>query len=1167
MRLKSIKLSGFKSFVDPTTVHFPSNLCAVVGPNGCGKSNVIDAVRWVLGESSAKNLRGESMSDVIFNGSGTRKPVGQASIELIFDNSDARVSGEFAAYSEISIRRKVSRDGQSQYYLNGSSCRRRDITDIFLGTGLGPRSYAIIEQGTISRLIEAKPDELRVFIEEAAGISKYKERRRETANRMARTEENLERLRDIRDELTRQLTRLERQAKAAQKYTQFRREERQKKLELSALKWRELNSSMLQQQKVIQRLEVDQEGSLAQRNACDTAIEKYRLQLTEAGDTLDHVQSHYYKVSGSVARIQQAIEHARERSAERQQDIRDTQENYDEACQHLAADRDKVTVWNHQYEQLKPQLDAAEKREIEALGSLDLAQTAMQDWQRESDDFTALAALPRQQVEVQQSRIGYLDDRVVSLKQRQQDLDAEAGSFEDAPERAEMAHLEVSLGELALSQQASENQRQECTDKIANVRQQLQKNQQELNHLRERQQTFLGRRASLEALQQAAMNDNQSQQWINDHGWREQPRLADSVDPIAGWETAVETVLGNYLQAVMIEDLGASSEILPSFKKGELLLIDGSPCIAAEPMSEEQAPRLASLVAGDAAAALLGHVFAVHNLSEALAMRENLQAHESVVTRDGIWIGVNWLRMARDIDTSVGVLKRKQELQTLVVDMHQLEDQLGQAEAFREAHQQALQAEEAAGRDNAANIDAQQRQYAESRAQLSAFEVQIEQFKARKERAEKELNEVARLLISAQSDLSLAQQALREASDLVASNAQLGAALGERRSDLQAHLHDCRNALTEQRDRREQLGIQVGGLSVQRTSAADGIARLEAQVLRLQRRREELAVADGDEPEQDQQQDLDNELASQLRAEQELRDAKAAVEAIEHGRREQEKGRAAVESELTAVGAQLETERLAARELSTLCGTIEEHIVRDQGHLKELLETLEEDAELLQWEEELELLGKRIHRLGPINLAAIEEYQVESERKAYLDRQNDELVDALTTLQSAIQKIDRETRTRFKDTFDMVNQHLQELFPKLFGGGEAYLEITGEDLLDTGVTLMARPPGKKNSSIYLLSGGEKALTAIAMVFAIFKLNPAPFCMLDEVDAPLDDANVGRYAAVVREMSSQVQFIYITHNKISMEAANQLMGVTMHEAGVSRIVSVDVNEAAKLAGST
>jgi chromosome segregation protein len=475
MRLKSIKLSGFKSFVDPTAVHFPSNLCAVVGPNGCGKSNVIDAVRWVLGESSAKNLRGESMSDVIFNGSGTRKPVGQASIELIFDNSDARVSGEFAAYSEISIRRKVSRDGQSQYYLNGSSCRRRDITDIFLGTGLGPRSYAIIEQGTISRLIEAKPDELRVFIEEAAGISKYKERRRETANRMARTEENLERLCDIRDELTRQLTRLERQAKAAQKYTQFRSEERQKKLELSVLKWRELNSSILQQQKVIQRLEVDQEGSLAQRNACDTAIEKYRLQLTEAGDTLDHVQSHYYKVSGSVARIQQAIEHARQRSAERQQDIRDTQENYDEACQHLAADRDKVSVWNHQYEQLKPQLDAAEKREIEARGSLDLAQMAMQDWQRESDDFTVRAALPRQQVEVQQSRIGYLDDRVVSLKQRQQDLDAEAGSFEDAPERAEMAVLEVSLGKLALSQQASENQRRECTDKIVNVRQQLQK--------------------------------------------------------------------------------------------------------------------------------------------------------------------------------------------------------------------------------------------------------------------------------------------------------------------------------------------------------------------------------------------------------------------------------------------------------------------------------------------------------------------------------------------------------------------------------------------------------------------------------------------------------------------------------------------------------------------
>lgn len=1166
MRLKSIKLSGFKSFVDPTTVQFPSNLCAVVGPNGCGKSNVIDAVRWVLGESSAKNLRGESMSDVIFNGSGTRKPVGQASIDLIFDNSDGRVAGEFAAYNEISIRRKVSRDGQSQYYLNGSSCRRRDITDIFLGTGLGPRSYAIIEQGTISRLIEAKPEELRFFIEEAAGISKYKERRRETASRISRTEENLERLSDIRDELARQLARLERQAKAAQKYTEYRQQERRKSLELSALKWRELNTLMLQQQRIIQRFEVDQQRSLAQRSACDTAIEKYRLQLTDAGDVLDRVQSHYYQVSGAVARIQQSIEHARQRSLERQQDIRDTEENYAEASQHLTTDREKVAVWDLEKNQLQPQFASAEILEGQAREALDQARTAMQNWQREADDFNARSALPRQQVEVQQSRIGYLRDRVVGLTERQHNLGNEAMSFGDAPERAEISALEKSLGELSIKQQASENQRREHAEKIAKVRELQQHNQQHLNHLRQRQQTLLGRQASLEALQQASLNDNQSQQWIAGQGWCERARLADRVDPVAGWETALEIVLGGYLQAFMIEDIEATADDLASFKKGELLLIDSSPCADLVTPSATQGVRLADLVAGDHATTLLAHVFAVDSLSEALGLRPKLQSYESVITRDGIWLGVNWLRMARDMDTSMGVLKRKQELQVLAVDSRQLDTQLSELDALRVDYQRALQTAEESGEVNAANIRSQQRQYAEWRAQLSAYEVQVEQYRARKERAEKEFNEVAQLLDVAQSDLLLAKKALQHATVLVGSNTEQGELLTVERSDLQAQLDNCRVLLTDQRKRREQLGMQLNALTAQRASVAEGIARLDIQVTRLKQRRQELASAGSDEPEQSQKQQLESELQNQLHAEGALRDSKAAVEAIEYGRHEQEKNRSAIELSLTKVGRELEKERLAAREFATLCSSLEEQIVNNQGQLSKLLADLEEGAGRLQWEEALELLDKRIHRLGPINLAAIDEYQSESDRKAYLDRQNDELKDALETLQSAIQKIDRETRTRFKDTFDLVNEHLQELFPKLFGGGEACLEVTGGDLLDTGVTLMARPPGKKNSSIHLLSGGEKALTAIAMVFAIFRLNPAPFCMLDEVDAPLDDANVGRYAAVIREMSLHVQFIYITHNKISMEAANQLMGVTMHEAGVSRIVSVDVNEATKLAGS-
>lgn len=1163
MRLKSIKLAGFKSFVDPTNVNFPSNLCAVVGPNGCGKSNIIDAVRWVMGESSAKNLRGESMSDVIFNGSGGRKPVGQASIELVFDNSEGRIVGEYASYNEIGIKRKVTRDGQSNYYLNGNKCRRRDITDIFLGTGLGPRSYAIIEQGMISRLIEAKPDELRVYIEEAAGISKYKERRRDTESRMQRTLENLERLTDIRDELGRQLSRLERQAKSAEKYAEFKKEERQLSAELLALKWRGHNASATEQKQAIGNLEIELEKFVTQRGGCDTAIEKLRTEFTDSSDAFNQAQARFYKIGGDVARIEQAIEHAQQRAQELHKDLEQTERNYTETEQHLNADRQRAKGWEAELSELTPQLEDAVAAEEISSAALEAAEEAMQNWQQTWDEFNHKSASPRQQAEVQQSRIQHLEQLMRRLTERQTSLSTEASSFQASPAEDEMATIQALLSEAELARDSVEQQRIANAEQIDQLRQDDKLVAEEQNAARSQQQTLKGRQASLEALQQAAKGDNAEQQWLDAKGLGDKPRLADSVVPEAGWEIAVETVLGSYLQAIAVEDIASTVSLLEDFNKGEVLLVGNK---STAPVSGTAGKLLSDLVSGDSARGLLSNVYAAETLAEALKLQPSLSPAESIVTRDGIWLGNNWLRVARDKDATAGVLQRKQELERIAEQLSEVENTIAVLDSSRKNNEQRLQTLEDNQQQIAADIAQQQSNYAELRSKLSGFEVQIEQYKARKERAENELAEVQQQSAAEQENLSAARVILQESIEKMEADTERREELISQRDSCRSELDTVRQKATADRDHRQQLAVRENSLSTQLTSIREGIDRLEVQFERLQERREQLREAFNikEDPTEAHKVELEAQLEARLVAESELGEARASVEAVEYQMREQEKLRGEIENEAQSIQHKLEKQRIAAQEISTLSRTIEEQIIEKQSSLEGLLDSLDEDAEPVDWEEKLQLIGNRIQRLGPINLAAIDEYKIESERKDYLDQQNAELEDALTTLQNAIQKIDRETRTRFKETFELVNSHIQELFPKLFGGGHAYLEMTGDDLLDTGVTLMARPPGKKNSSIHLLSGGEKAMTAIAMVFSIFKLNPAPFCMLDEVDAPLDDANVGRYANMVKEMSDQVQFIFITHNKISMEAANQLMGVTMHEPGVSRLVSVDVNQAAELA---
>ena len=1170
MRLKCIKLAGFKSFVDPTTVNFPSNLSAVVGPNGCGKSNIIDAVRWVMGESSAKNLRGENMTDVIFNGSSGRKPVGQASIELVFDNSAGKLVGEYAAFSEISIRRKVTRDGQNNYYLNGAKCRRRDITDIFLGTGLGPRSYAIIEQGMISRLIEAKPEDLRVYIEEAAGISKYKERRRDTESRMRRTQENLERLTDIRDELERQLSRLQRQAQSAEKFSEYKAEERALKAQLQALKYQQLDLQAKEKQTAIRDLELRMEAFITEQVNKDTNIEKYREQHLELGDKFNEIQGRYYSIGSDISRLEQSIAHATERARQLQADLDQTQRDCKEAEESLKFDTEKAEALEEEYLMLEPELDMIADTQENSSAALMDAEERMQKWQSDWDNFNQTSAAPRQRAEVQQSRIAHLEQVQTRLLQRIDKLREEKQQLQPEDSSEELELLSEELTELELAIEESRYRSETLSEDLDTSRNQNQLLQSELDQERNNLQKMRGRHASLEALQQAALGEKNKavKEWLLTHQLADKPRLAETLTVRDGWNKAVETVLGDRLQAVCVEGLSVAN-VIAELTQGELMLFDTQ----ARPQLNNNALNKAETLAAKVDASwdvssMLAGIYVANSLEEAMLLREQLGVHESVITAEGIWLSQQWIRIARDSDASSGVIARKQEIEQLTQDIHLLEEKVSSLAQALEANREKIKFIEQERDVIRRDVEIKTRRGGEIRSQVSAYQARLEQIKMRSERLDKDIREAREQMEQEAEQLSEARMILGEAIDMMEQDTERRELLLSERESVRELLETARHRARQDKDRSHDLAMRVQSVKTQLDAIRLGMARLKEQSTRLNERRENLLlnIAESQEPVEEYKLELESCLSKRLAVESSLLDARRALETVEQELRQSEQARARAEQDVQAVRAHLEQERLSAQMYEVQRAGVLEQLQEDEFDLEEVLAQLSEGANVKHFEQELEQIAARISRLGPINLAAIDEYKTESERKNYLDSQNADLCEALETLENAIRRIDKETRTKFKETFDQVNSSLQELFPKVFGGGHAYLELTGEDLLDTGITIMARPPGKRNSTIHLLSGGEKALTAIALVFSIFRLNPAPFCMLDEVDAPLDDANVGRYARMVEEMSSQVQFIYITHNKNAMEMAHHLLGVTMHEPGVSRLVTVNVNEAAELAAS-
>ncbi len=1167
MRLKCIRLAGFKSFVDPTTVPFTKNMTCVVGPNGCGKSNIIDAVRWVMGESSAKHLRGESMTDVIFNGSTARKPVGQASIELVFDNSDGTLKGQYGQYAEIALKRQVTREGQSTYFLNGTKCRRKDITEIFLGTGLGPRSYAIIEQGMISRLIEAKPEELRVYIEEAAGISKYKERRRETENRMRRTQENLDRLLDIREELERQLQRLQRQAEAAQRYRELKSQERRLKGQLRAIRWRDFDYQVRQFANVIGDLEVQSEKHLFALRRAETEIEDSRQQHQEANDQLEKVQASFYELGNQITKLEQQMTHQKQRGQQLQIDLGDVDRHIQENLHEQGQDKSRLAEVELMLAELDPEFEMQQEASEALEMALEEAEENVQQWQHRWDSFNQQYQQYQRDAELAQSRIQQHERSLQELQQRQQRLQDQQQGLEAPEEQDEELELmqETAL-EHELTLEQLEEQAEDQKAQLQQCRQQLIQKQQNLDQTREQQQINRGRLASLQALQEAALaDDDQNQQrWLAQQGLANAPKLAQQLNVNERWAVAVETVLGAHLQAITCKSLQLPdlAKDLDQLKQADLsfYLLD---------QTESELPleqTLASQVTvSNSIPEQLYRVVMAENPEQAFERIGKLAAGYSVITDCGVWIGPGWLRYQKGNQQAQGVLNRAKDIEQLEEDLELAEEQLLELESAQEdlqADQLRIEQQSSSVADQRMSV---QQQKSELDGQIRTRQLKLEQF-----------NERQRHLNEEQAQISQRLEEERELLEHSREEWQLALEQSEESAEEREHLQADKNRFREQyeqqrqmvrseREKLHQLALKKQEMSGQQQLAQKGIERIEQQLERLRDKREQLIedLENVQEPKEDSEILLDELIERRTDQEGKLFRFRDQAQQLNEAMRQLEKTRSEHERELERVRTELEKMRMQQQTLSVQREGINEQLDEIGGDLEELLRELPEDATANDWQERQNQVSEKIKRLGAINLAAIEEYESQLERKQYLDAQNDELVEALDMLENAIRKIDKETRQRFKQTFDEVNGWLQTLFPKVFGGGSAWLALTGDDMLETGVSIMARPPGKKNSTIHLLSGGEKALTAIALVFSIFQLNPAPFCMLDEVDAPLDDANVGRYANIVKEMSAYLQFIYISHNKIAMEMADHLMGVTMQEPGVSRIVAVDIDEASAL----
>ena len=1169
MQLKSIKLSGFKSFVDPTHFEMPGQLIGVVGPNGCGKSNIIDAVRWVLGESRASELRGESMQDVIFNGSGLRKPSGRASVELLFDNADGRAHGQWSTFAELAVKRVLTRDGNSSYYVNNQVVRRKDIQDIFLGTGMGPRGYAIIGQGTINRILESKPEELRVFLEEAAGVSKYKERRKETASRLEDTQENLVRVQDILRELEKQLERLESQATVAERHNLLQTEMKSQQQLLWFVRQTEAGKEQERHANGIRDTQVQLEEQTAKLRHAEAELESMRTQQYALQDKVSEAQGALYQTNSDVSQVEAEIRYVQEARQRLQQQTQDLQlqlqrwtvQETDAAQAQRSAEHELSQAAEHeltlqnQLAELQEQLPGREEAYQDAVGRLNAAREGIANIDQRLASLNERMKAVSTQIDESKARQARLDAELAGMRKP----DAEA--LQMALDRQVMAQRKV---EESKTRAQEMQQRVPAADEARNrAQQQIQSANQDLAQTE-------AKLTALTALQASVQAQGKIGPWLESKGLKESKRLWQDLKVESGWETALESVLRERLAAVTGKNIQEAVALAKDAPPSRLAIVLADELPTAQVNAPADFTLLLSRIQSAGAPRVMGvlqewlsSVFIANNLEDALHRRDKLPTGATLVTQEGHLISRVGVQLYAADSEQSGMLARAQEMESLEKQLKaqrliqsELQGELDQCAAnYQAAHQAAeqsrIQAEHAVQEAHGFEVERMQltqaeEQYSQRAAQiqteLTEINQQLEQFSGNGAQSQIELDQaqsekesLQAALLEAQANLERTSEerdqlrsGLRSAEMAAQEAAFATRSLQQRITDLQRDQSTARAQIMEIQDKHAASEQELAGLS-------DAAAQEKLQGLLLMRSEREATLAN----------------------------ARTEQDALLHQLREADEARLLIERSLQPMRDKVmdlqlreQAARLNFEQFATLLADAE-------ADLTNLETRFSSDLKVGHLQSEVNRLNSEIQSLGPVNMAALDELASSRERKSFLDAQSADLNEAMQTLTDAIAKIDAETRDLLQGTFDQVNGHFGRLFPELFGGGHAELVMTGEEILDSGVQVMAQPPGKKNSTIYLLSGGEKALTAIALVFSLFLLNPAPFCLLDEVDAPLDDANTLRYSEMVARMSAKTQFVFISHNKITMEIAHQLIGVTMQEQGVSRIVAVDISSAVSM----
>ena len=1168
MRLNSIKLAGFKSFPEPTNFMLPGQLVGVVGPNGCGKSNIMDAVRWVLGESRASELRGESMQDVIFNGTNTRKPASRASVELVFDNADHRAGGQWGQFAEIAVKRVLTRDGTSSYYINNQPVRRRDVQDVFLGTGLGPRAYAIIGQGTISRIIESKPEELRLFLEEAAGVSKYKERRRETENRLSDTRENLTRVEDILRELGTNLDKLEKQAEVAQKYKALQSDVTLRQHQLWYLK---LAEAQVEQARVKLEAETAQnamESRVADLRRIEADLETIRQAHYAAGDQVNQAQGLLYEASTEVGRLEAEIRFVVEGRQRVEQRLASLTE---QTAQWGARKSDAVAEIGKLADQsLRSREEGAALAAQVLAGSrqLPLLEEAARLAQRAANEQRAAVTQIQQQIQVLAAEQRSVEEQSRQLHNRRDRLTTDQKALE-APDEALLNSLQLQLEQATDAAKAADVSLHELQDGLPALDESRRSQQQTVNTESSRQATLSARLEALKALQDKVKTDGKLRPWLTKHGLDKLAGLWSRIHVEPGWENALEAALRERLGALEVsrlETVRAFGQDAPPAK-----LSFFSPPQAAAQEQTSTLRRLSDVLrlndAGQGAVLRdwLQGCYTAANLDDALAQRTRLKSGESIYVAAGHAVAMHSVTFYAPDSEQAGLLARAQEIENLDKQLR------AQALICDQSRQTLLRAEAAYGEASQRLVqlrrDATQTQSRAHTLQVETLRLRqlAEQTQTRKTQLSAELGELQSQLDGLQQRRTAAETRFEELDMQLAATQERHAQLDERVVQAQRGLTDCREQQRVLERRAQEAEFALRSLQARQAELARAVETATQQgesiLAEQQRANEELSRLSAAAA----QAGLHNALALKLERERALAAKRSEYDDLTARLRSSDERRLQLERELEPLRQRITDFQLKEQAARLGCEQYQQLLVDAHAEMEPLAHSITQgNVRLTGLQAAIDRLNSEVNSLGAVNLAALEELATARERKQFLDAQSADLNEAMTTLEDAIRKIDGETRELLSATFDTVNTHFGKMFPELFGGGNARLVITGDEILDSGVQVIAQPPGKKNQTIHLLSGGEKALTAIALVFAIFQLNPAPFCLLDEVDAPLDDANTERYAKLVTSMSRDTQFLFISHNKIAMEMAEQLIGVTMQEQGVSRIVAVDMDVAVSLA---